>query len=106
MANNIPSYSVRILTADGSSYNVTGILTDLRLSEHDGQLAQTATIKMANIVHNGSYLTSLFDVIDRVYVHANYEGETKEVFRGFVWNKEYTSSLEKELSLICYDNLI
>lgn len=106
MAKNLPSYSVRIITSDGSAYNVTGILTDLRLSEHDGQLAQTATIKMANIVHNGSYLTSLFDVIDRVYVHANYEGETKEVFRGFVWNKEYTSSLEKELSLICYDNLI
>ena len=106
MVKNLSSYSVRIITADRTVYNVTGVLTDLRLSEHDGQLAQTATIKMTNVVYNGSYLTSLFDVVDRIYVHASYEGETKEVFRGFVWNKEYTSSLEKELSLICYDNLI
>lgn len=106
MSNNIPAYSVIIISKDGTTFNVTGILTDLRLAEHDGQLAQTATVKIVNIVYNGSYLTSLFNVIDRIFIYADYEGETKEVFRGFIWNKEYTSSLEKELSLICYDNLI
>lgn len=106
MAENIPKYSVRIITGDGTKYNVTGALTDLQLAENEGQLAQKATIKFVNLVHNGSYLSSLFDVINRVFVYATYEGETKEVFRGFTWDKDYMSSLKKELTLICYDNLI
>ena len=102
----IPKYSVYIVTGDGTKYNVTNVLTELTLAEYDTQLAQTATIELVNIVHNGSYLTSLFDVIDRVFVYATYEGTTEEVFRGFVWEDDYNSGEKKILKLVCYDNLI
>ena len=105
MSTHIPTYRVHII-ANNTDYDVTGAILELSLIESDGQLAQAATIKIANIVHKGSYLTSLFDVIDRVQVFATYNGTTEEVFRGFVWEKDYSSGTEKALSLSCYDNLI
>lgn len=102
---NLPTYKVYILTAN-KKYDVSNAITALQLSEPKGQLAQSATVKIVNVQHHGTYLTSLFDVNDRVAVFSTYEGITEEVFRGFVWDKDYTSSDKKELSLVCYDNLI
>lgn len=100
-----PKYSVKVVVGD-TTYNVDGVLTDLKLDEHSKQFAQIATIQLVNILHNGKYLTSIFDVIDEVYVTATYDGVTDEVFRGYIWTDDYRSSDDKYIELKCYDNLI
>lgn len=107
MAAYNPKYTVAIIAESTSrQYDVTPAITSLTLKEMDNEIAQRVNINLANIKVNEQYLTGIFDVRDRVFVYAN-DGKTKaEVFRGYIWAKGYTSKKEKELQLVCYDNLI
>lgn len=101
------TYAVSIISkSTGITYNVTKILLDLTLAENDGQISQCATVSFINLLYENTYLSSLINVMDRIFIYAD-DGEKKdEVFRGFVWERNYRSGLEKEITLVCYDNLI
>lgn len=101
-----PIYKVAIITKDSIRYTVTDAVIDLSLRENDGEIAQRVTLKLANIQVNGQYLSGIFNVRDRVFVYADDGERNEEVFRGFVWERDYSSKKEKELTLTCYDNLI
>lgn len=101
-----PKYTVAIISSDSIKYDVTPAVTNITLQESDGEIAQRANITIANVEVNGSYLSGIFDVVDRVFVYADDGDRNEEVFRGFVWKKAYKSKLEKEITLTCYDNLI
>lgn len=106
MAAYNPKYTVAIITKNNTKYNVTGAITKLQLKENDGEIAQHAEITLVNVEVNGSYLSGLINVRDRVYIYANDGEKTEEVFRGYVFTRPYSSSRKKELTLDCYDNLI
>ena len=99
-------YTVAIITKDSMQYDVTPAVTNLTLQDSDGEIAQRATITLANVQVNGSYLSGIFDVRNRVFIYADDGSRKEEVFRGFVWSRPYKSKREKELTLTCYDNLI
>lgn len=101
-----PVYTVYIIS-DNIKYNVTPALISLDRSEADSQIAQKVTLHLMNIMVDGTWLVGLLKPRNRVYVYAN-DGETNaEVFRGYLWSREYRSSLsERELTYTCYDNLI
>ena len=101
-----PEYKVAIVDAKGTRYNVTPVLIDLTLSENEGEIAQKATIRLANIQVEGKWLTGIIQVRNRVFIYADTGEKNDEVFRGFVWERPYQSDLNKEISLVCYDNLI
>lgn len=113
-----PQYSVVIITKNGTRYYIkkmggsdSKLVTSLTLSEPEGQLAQKATIKMANIKITGAqggFPSNLFKVKSRVFIYAKGVGKTKgtEVFRGIVWENKYSNGTKKEVELTCYDNLI
>ena len=102
----IPYYSVYIVSG-GTKYNLTSVLISLGMSESRKQVAQSATISLMNIKVNGTWLSSLIRARDRVFIYASTGNGSAEVFRGFVWRRTYQSSLsERELSFVCYDNLI
>ena len=105
--NTNSTYAVSIISkSTGITYNVTKILLDLTLAENDGQISQCATVSFINLLYENTYLSSLINVMDRIFIYAD-DGEKKdEVFRGFVWERNYRSGLEKEITLVCYDNLI
>lgn len=106
MAYKIPTYSVYIIHG-GLKYNVTPALLGLDWSGNIKQMAQSVTIQLWNIKVNGTWMTSIFEVRDRVYIYANDGTKTEEVFRGFIWTRPYKSSLDdRNLTLKCYDNLI
>ena len=104
MAYN-PKYKVTII-AGSTKYDVTDAVMKITLTESDGEIAQRVNITLANVKVNGSYLSGIFDVRNRVFVHASDGSKTEEVFRGYIWNRSYTSKKTKELQLVCYDNLI
>lgn len=101
-----PEYRVAIITKSGTRYNVTPVLIDLMLSENEGEIAQKVQLTIANVLVEGRYLTGIIQVRDRVFVYADTGEKSDEVFRGFVWERPYASETNKELTLICYDNLI
>lgn len=101
-----PSYKAALIDLNGTHYDLSGITLSIALKETDGQLAQMATIKVVNIYANGHYLNGIFVPRCRVFVYADDGEKQGEVFRGFVWEQPYKSSTEKELTLICYDQLI
>lgn len=101
-----PEYTVAIVS-DSTKYDVTPALINFDLAEPKGQLAQTATITLANIKYKGQWLSSLVGVRNRVFIYANDGSKKGEVFRGVIWTDYYRSALEdREMQFKCYDNLI
>lgn len=101
-----PIYSAYIVSG-GTKYNVTSVLIGIDIEDEEKQMAQSATIGLLNIQVNGTWLTSLISVRDRVFIYANDGTRSDEVFRGFVWRRPYKSGLtDREITLKCYDNLM
>lgn len=101
-----PIYSAYIISG-GKTYNLSSVLISLEMSESKYQMAQSVTLRVSNIMVDGQWLSNIFKVRDRVSIYANDGTKNDEVFRGFVWDRDYRSSVsEREISLKCYDHLI
>lgn len=107
MAAYSPKYTVAIYTANTSmKYDVTPAITKLTRQESDGEIAQKVTFTLSNSKVNGTHISFLVNVRDRVFIYAD-DGTTKdEIFRGFIWTIRYDRKKNMELNFTCYDNLI
>lgn len=101
-----PIYSMEIITTNNKKYTVTNALTDLKLVENDGEIAQRVNFKLVNVNVSGKTLSSLINVRDRVYINASFMNKKDEVFRGYIWNDIDDDSDQRELEFVAYDNLI
>lgn len=101
-----PEYTVTIVAADGTKYYVTPALEDLVLTENEKELAEKVTLRVKNVNAGGKWMSVAVNVRDRVYIYANTGAKKDEVFRGRVWSKTYQKGVEKDISIVCYDNLI
>lgn len=100
-----PCYTVTINTGK-ETYNITPIVTSLSIDQNENEIAKKATIKLFNTKHGNSWFTGIFNVRDSVYIYANIGDGPVEVFRGYIWDRPYSSKDEKILTLVCYDRLI
>ena len=101
-----PIYSAYIVS-NGKKYNVTPVLTELKMAESRQQIAQSVDLHIANVKVDGTWLSGIFRARDRVFVYANDGTKNEEVFRGYVWKRGYSSSLAvREITLRCYDHLM
>ena len=101
-----PEYTVYVVSGS-TKYNVTPAVESIDISDRKKQMAKCATIQLMNQKVGDNWLSSLLGVVDRVYLYANDGSKNEEVFRGFVWDDGYKSSLsDRTLQLKCYDNLI
>ncbi|MGC2873792.1 hypothetical protein ACDL92_10955 [Ihubacter sp. mB4P-1] len=94
---------------DGKTGNTEGLVTSLSLTESRNQLARRATIRMYNrYIDKHGYPSKLFPVRSQVFIYAKGGGKTKreEVFRGYVWDTDYSLGNGVQLTLTCYDNMI
>ena len=93
-----PIYSIHFLNSDKLDVFVDAVTTDLKLTENKNELAQKVTISLVNCM-NGEYLLSeLINVCDRVFIYANDGEECREVFRGYIWRKNYQNKQKKIIS--------
>ena len=101
-----PTYTVYLISGN-QKYNVTPALVSIDRTESEKQIAQRVTLQLMNMKVNGTWLSSIFQARNRVYIYANDGSKKEEVFRGFVWSRTYKSSnSDRELKYVCYDNLI
>lgn len=101
-----PIYSVGVATTSGLDVQIDGVITTLKLSETENELAQKVRIVMANTMCDGKLLSEIINVRDRIFIYANDGEKVEEVFRGFVWTKQYTNNNKKYIDITVYDNLI
>ncbi len=95
-------YSVKAFFSSGEAMDLTGLCTSLTWGDEKNSIAQKADITLANIKIDKGYISDLIVLCTRVVIFVN----NKEYFNGFVWDWDYTSALEKELSFTAYDRMI
>ena len=87
-----PTYTFFISDGNGTTYDMTPALISIDLTDQDSQMAQRAQVTVHNVQINGTWSTSIIQVGQRVSIFAD-DGEKKdEVFRGFIWKKQYISN--------------
>ena len=101
-----PSYTAKIVSGD-TTYDITDVMIDVDSSDEEDQMAQKYVITIQNVLINGVWSTNIIECGQRIFIYADEGQGAKEVMRGWIWKKNYTSSNSKrEFKLTCYDNLI
>lgn len=101
-----PEYTVYILSGS-TKYTVTNAVISQDRAEPKGQIAQRLTLQLANVKVGDTRLSGLLKARDRVFIYANDGSKKEEVFRGFLWTRSRSDSInDQTIQYICYDNLI
>ena len=101
-----PKYTVYIITSS-KRYNVTNALISLDISEPEGQMAVSVSLNLYDADVNGSKLSDLIFLRNRVVVLADDGKKSATVFTGYVWDISPKETLvDAEFTVKCYDNLI
>lgn len=100
------TYHVDLITETGSVYDLDHALLSLSWEEQEGQLAQRATLKLANYKMGSGYLMSLVKINCVIKISANWGGGNQPLFQGTIWEWDYASAQTKELTITAYDPLI
>lgn len=87
---------------NGKTMDLTQAVMSLSWGEQARELAQKATIRLANSKTDLGYVSSLLKLFTKIRIEAN----GKEVFSGIVWEWDYVSELQKEISIVAYDMAI
>lgn len=105
MTNHI--YSVNLKKADGTTYHVKDIMTDLVISHGRDDLSEKAVISLLNVKVGGEDIKNLIALKDTVYIYVNVGNGDQEVLRGVVWERSLSEDISEDtIRLECYDNLI
>lgn len=101
-----PVYTVYIV-AGTKKYNVTPAVSYMERVEAENEIAQRVNLELNNVQVDGVWLSSLLQPVNRVFVYADDGTKKDEVFRGFLWERNYKSSaIEQRLKVTAFDNLI
>lgn len=96
------SYSAKAILKDGGTLDITPAILRLSWQDPSEEIAQRATLRLAQVKTDKGYLNSLLPLCTMIVITAN----GAEVFRGIVWEWEYESSSTREITLTCYDHFI
>ena len=95
-------YTVEATLKDGSLLDVTPAIQSLQWQAPAEEIAQRATMVLAQTQTKRGLLHSLLPLCTLLVIKAN----GTEVFRGVVWEWEYTSGTTQNITLTCYDHFI
>ena len=102
-----PVYTAILKKSDGTKYRLKGITTDMVVGQAKDDVSEKVTLTIVNVKVGSKMLHSIIKLRDKIYVYANTGSGAKEVFRGFVWERQFdVTSDVKSIKLICYDKLI
>ena len=96
------TYEVRAILQDGAVLDLSPALTQLSWQDMADEVAQRATVKLAQVKMAQGWLNGLLPLCTAIQIIAN----GAEVFRGSVWEWEYASNSSRDITLTCYDRFI
>jgi hypothetical protein len=103
------SYDVDLITENGTHYPLNSAILKLEWEEHKRELAQRATITIANaqIGNTRTRLASVAKINCIIRISARWNGSGKQLLlEGTIWEWHFVSATNTELMLIVYDPLI
>lgn len=100
-----PKYSCIIKTKK-TKYDVSGLMTNLVISQNKDDLAKGVSLTIPNLKDTYKHLYNNINVRDSLVLYCDTGSGRKEIFRGIIWEKNYNSDVEKDLTLTAYDRLI
>ena len=95
-------YKVNAVTPSGENLNLTQYVTACTWSDSRSEVAARASVTFANRNTDKGYISNILKLCTLLFIFAN----GQEVFRGVVWEWEYTSAAQKEVSVTAYDKMI
>lgn len=102
-----PVYSARIVKSNGTTYRLKDITTDLIVSHPKGELAEKAVATLVDVKVGNDLLRNLIALQDKVYINADTGSGESEVFRGLVWERDFSYDADTdEINIVCYNRLI
>lgn len=96
------NYVLKAQLASGQVIDLTNLVITLSWSELPDEIAQRATIQIANTKIALGYMSDLLQLFTMIYVFV----DGRMVFQGIVWQWEYKSALQKQISIVAYSRLI
>jgi hypothetical protein len=99
-------YDAELITEKGARYLLNEALIALQWEEQENELAQRATLTVANFQMGNTYLMSLAKINCVILIHGKWDGNREVVFEGTIWEWNYASGTQKELTITAYDRLI
>lgn len=96
------NYAVRAILPDGSVLDLTLALVHLSWQDPAEEVAQRASILLAQVKTERGWLNQLLPLCTAVQILAN----GAQVFSGIVWDWEYASANSRVIALTCYDPFI
>jgi hypothetical protein len=102
----LTEYDVELITESGVRYMLNNSLIGLAWEEQISELAQRATISLANIKIGEISLISLAKINCIIMIYGKWGGSRELLFEGTIWEWEYISSTQKSLKITAYDMLI
>lgn len=94
------------MTETGAVHDLTPALLDLSWEEQQGELAQRAKVKLLNFKLGASYLMQLVKINCVLRIWSDWGAGRQKVFEGTIWDWDYNSAQNKELSVLAYDPMI
>lgn len=102
-----PEYKMNLFDSSGKKYQLKNVTTDLIFGHAENDLAEKVTITLANVMVGKNRLSSCIKLRQKCFLYANTGSGYKEVFRGYVWERKFsTSNDSRDITLVCYDRLI
>lgn len=95
-------YNVKAMLSTGEILNLTDLCQGLSWEYQKGSIAGRADITIINTKTDKGYISDKIQLCSLIFIYA----DNSEVFRGVVWEWEYTSALKKELDITVYDKMI
>ena len=99
-------YDAEMITETGTKYELNNVLISLQWEEQKNELAQRATITVANMAMNGTWLMAIIKINCIIRIFGKWNGTRALMFEGTIWDWQYRSATQKELTIVAYDPLI
>jgi len=96
-------YDVELLTETGARYLLNGELQSLQWEEQKNELAQRASVTLANAQIGGQKIIALAKLNCVIMIYGKWGSTRQLVFEGVIWEWPYTESVSKDLKLTVYD---
>lgn len=97
-------YKVVALLTDGSSLDLSNLITGFSWGKSKGEFASKAEMEIAQTKIPKGFIHELLPLCTKLYIYADVGTGWDETFRGSVWDWRYRSALqEQKTSLVVYD---
>lgn len=98
-------YFVSAVLSDGRLLHLENVAENIAWEENKSELAVRLNLTLRDVPFEGGRLSSHLSLCTVVYLHAIWNGEQQEIFRGTIWEWEHSQTNDDAIVITCYDLL-